>query len=108
MNPALPAFSLQDHSQLVILYAGAHVGVVYNHTLNSKYMLQVQKQSDKTNTIMIGGCCSVVLKRCVYFQPFQGHCHSISCICVSVDRRWIATADQGPRSMVMMWDAFSG
>ncbi|XP_053224777.1 cilia- and flagella-associated protein 251 [Podarcis raffonei] len=37
----------------------------------------------------------------------QGHTDCISCICVSEDRRWIATADRGPQSMVTVWDGYS-
>ncbi|XP_074828873.1 cilia- and flagella-associated protein 251 isoform X4 [Natator depressus] len=37
-----------------------------------------------------------------------GHSNSISCLCVSEDRRWIATADQGPDNLIIVWDAFSG
>ena len=38
----------------------------------------------------------------------QGHCNQISCTCVSPDRRYLATADRGADSMLVLWDSYTG
>lgn len=122
MNPTLPAVSLQDQHQLVVLYAGAHVGIIYNHTLNSQHTLQVNcHMQDKITThilhdknIILQTCVGEVTICIVCFhilrcsQSSQGHRHSITCTCTSDNRRWIATADQGPNNTVIVWDSYSG
>ena len=37
----------------------------------------------------------------------QGHCNPITTSCVSADKRWIATADAGVDSMIVVWDSLS-
>ena len=37
----------------------------------------------------------------------QGHCNDLSCTCVSRNKRWLATADKGKDSMIIVWDSYT-
>lgn len=38
----------------------------------------------------------------------QGHCHGITATAASVDKRWVATADNGPSCTTIVWDTVTG
>lgn len=38
----------------------------------------------------------------------QGHCNAITCLATTDDRTVIASADQGPDSLIVLWDAGTG
>ena len=38
----------------------------------------------------------------------QGHCNIITCCTVSLDKRWIVTADAGNESILVVWDSYTG
>jgi WD40 repeat protein/Ca2+-binding EF-hand superfamily protein len=38
----------------------------------------------------------------------QGHCNPITSTCVSADKKWLATADSGPDSVIVIWDSDTG
>ena len=41
-------------------------------------------------------------------KPLQGHCNPITAVCVSTDKKWIATADSGPESLIIVWETEKG
>ena len=38
----------------------------------------------------------------------QGHCNAITCLATTDDRTVFASADQGPDSLIVLWDAETG
>jgi hypothetical protein len=41
-------------------------------------------------------------------RVLRGHRHSITCSALSLNRRWLVTADQGEECVMIVWDTHSG
>ncbi|XP_044541344.1 cilia- and flagella-associated protein 251 [Gracilinanus agilis] len=73
--------------------------------------LPVYNMRDEEQRVVLYTCShTVVLFDVLKNNQFhlQGHSNVITCMAVSEDRRWIATADKGPQCLVIVWDCFSG
>ncbi|OWK61246.1 WD repeat-containing protein 66 [Lonchura striata] len=82
-NSSLAVHSLMDGEDRVLLYISSHTVVIHDILRNRQFHLQE--------------------------QPTQkGHTNVISCLCVSEDKRWVATADKGPDALIIVWDSYSG
>ncbi|XP_058137316.1 cilia- and flagella-associated protein 251 isoform X2 [Dasypus novemcinctus] len=65
----------------------------------------------ETQRVLLYVCAHTVVIYDVFKNDqrhLQGHPNAISCLCISEDRRWIATADKGPDCLIIIWDSFSG
>ena len=64
---------------------------------------------EKSAVLYVSGHSGVIYNYADRTQTvLQGHSNPITCCCVSEDKRWIATADAGPQSLIIVWDSLSG
>ncbi|XP_066466095.1 cilia- and flagella-associated protein 251 [Tiliqua scincoides] len=105
VTSALPGMVFENKSQLFTMHPLSLSWVFgYNSKLPVFNLLD-----EEYRMILYVSSHTAVIHDVLRNQQFhlQGHSSCISCICLSDDRRWIATADQGPESLVIVWDSYS-
>ncbi|XP_063000378.1 cilia- and flagella-associated protein 251 [Elgaria multicarinata webbii] len=105
VSSALPGMALEENDRPL----SAHpLGLSWVFGYNSKLPVFNLLDEDFRVILYVSAHTAVihdVLRNRQYL--LQGHTSCISCICLSEDRRWVATADRGPESLLIVWDSYS-
>ncbi|CAI9535102.1 unnamed protein product, partial [Staurois parvus] len=84
------------------------LNLVWSFGMNNN--IPVYNLEDKEHQVLLYVCAHTAVIHDLthnHQRHLQGHCSCISCMCVSEDGRWVATADHGPESLIIVWDSFS-
>ncbi|EPQ13447.1 WD repeat-containing protein 66 [Myotis brandtii] len=114
-TPAMDKDSLVSTSSKDILFQKDDGAKVYPLTMTWKFgwnsSLPVYYIRDEEQRVLLYANAHTAVIYNAYKNTqhhLRGHPNVISCMCVSEDRRWIATADKGPNCLLMIWDSFTG
>ncbi|XP_078733250.1 cilia- and flagella-associated protein 251 isoform X1 [Lampetra fluviatilis] len=100
---ALDTPSSTDHSSPEALVLAWSIGV------NSRVAVRSLQDAERKAVIYTCGRAVVLFDYEKHTQHIlQGHANTLSCMCLSENKRWLATADTGPGSTVIVWDTYSG
>lgn len=83
----------------------AHVGVLYDVAEDKQQLLLGHVRVQRRRWLAFS---TMTAQHSALPPTPPAQCNAISATCVSLDKRWIVTADAGPDSMVVVWDSYSG